>query len=86
MALPGAAIAVLAYATFGYLTLRGHEWARWSMFTLVLLTALTCTFFTFFSLGSGEAEVAFNPVLAAVSVFYALIAAGMALPRPRLGS
>jgi hypothetical protein len=80
MALPGAVISFLVYGTFGYLALRGREWARWVMFALVVLTALTCTFFTFFSLDSGKAVFEVTPVLAAVSASLALIAIGIALP------
>ena len=85
-ALPGAVMSLVAYGTFGFFTLRGHEWARWLMFTLVALTTLTCTFFTFFRLGSGQAEFDFSPVLAAVSASFALLTIGMGLPRPRLAS
>ena len=84
MALPGAVISLLAYGTLGYFTLRGRAWARWVMFALVLLTALTCMFFALFSLGSGKPAFDFSHGLAGVSVFFALIAVSMALPRPRL--
>lgn len=82
-ALPGAVISLLAYGTFGYFALRGHEWARWLVFALVLLTAITCAFFTFFGLGSGKVHSDFSPVLAVCSVFFALIAVGTARRRAR---
>src|SRR5215213_4906057 len=85
MAVPGAAIATSLYVILGYLAIRGADWARWTFFCLILLTTLTCLLFTFVDLGGGgKPRLDFTPTLAAVTLFYALIAVATAIPRPEM--
>ena len=84
MAVPGAAIATSVYAILGYFAIRGVEWTRWILFCLILMTTLTCLLFTFVNLGDTKPGLSFVPELAAVTLFYTLIAIAVALPRPEL--
>ena len=83
MSIPGAAISLIVYGTFGWLALRGHAWARWVSFTLAIMQGFTCLLFAFVDMGPGAARFRFEPTLSLVALYFLLIAVGAAWPTSR---
>lgn len=80
VALPGGVVRLTVLAVLGVLTLRGRAWARWLFFTLQVMTGCTVLFFAFVSMGSGQAELRFSPLLAVIATAELALALLVALP------
>jgi hypothetical protein len=79
-------VSLVLHSVLGYFALKGHEWARWILFAFMLGIAMLGVVFTFVRLGGGGSSVGFNPWVAIITLFYGLVAVGLALRPRRLAS